>query len=321
MPEDQDLASDESSPWTTLDSREVYDNAWIRVREDRVLRPDGAPGIYGVVHFKNKAVGVVPVDSDGSIWLVGQYRYPLSQYSWEIPEGGCPEGESPEACALRELVEETGLVAGKLEPMVYMHLSNSVSDEWGVVYRATELTAGPSQPDGSERIEVRRVPFEQALAMVERGEITDSMSVAGILREAVLRVTDGRIARTHTISILPTPLAIVRLDTDASIPVWASGPALFSMTRTSEELSLIVHDAVVPAECAASRGWMALKVEGALDLSETGILAALATTLADAKVPIFAISTYDTDYILVRSVDRAVAIEALTRRGHTVRGD
>ena len=100
-----------SNPWTTLGSRPVYENPWIKVREDQVLRPDGQPGIYGVVEFKNRAVGVLPVEDDGAVWLVGQYRYPLQAYSWEIPEGGCPEGETPEETARRELQEETGLTA------------------------------------------------------------------------------------------------------------------------------------------------------------------------------------------------------------------
>ena len=107
--------SEPSNPWKTLSSRLVYENPWIRVREDQVLRPDGQPGIYGVVEFKNRAVGVLPVEDDGSVWLVGQYRYPLSLYSWEIPEGGSPASESTEETALRELREETGLTAGRLE--------------------------------------------------------------------------------------------------------------------------------------------------------------------------------------------------------------
>src|SRR5262249_18280017 len=105
---------DRSNPWTTLSSRPIYENPWIRLREDQVLRPDGKRGIYGVVHFKNHAVGVLPVDEQGRVWLVGQHRYPLDAYSWEIPEGGCPESETPEATALRELREETGLDAGRL---------------------------------------------------------------------------------------------------------------------------------------------------------------------------------------------------------------
>ncbi len=183
--------SDRSNPWTVLSSRLVYENPWIRLREDQVLRPDGKPGIYGVVHFKNRAVGVLPVDDRGRVWLVGQHRYPLDAYSWEIPEGGCPESETPEATALRELREETGLIAARLELVATAHLSNSVSDEVAYIYRATELTEGPDDPEGCERIDVRRVEWTEAWSMLRRGEITDSMSVIALLEEAVRRL-EGR---------------------------------------------------------------------------------------------------------------------------------
>ena len=176
-----------ANPWTTLSSEPVYENPWIAVREDRVVRPDGKPGIYGVVHFKNKAVGVLPVDAEGRVWLVGQHRYPLDLYSWEIPEGGGHGDEAPEETARRELREETGLVAGRLELIATSHLSNSVSDESAYIYRGTELSAGPSAPDGNERIEVKLVAWDDAWAMLRRGEITDSMSVIAILHEAVRR--------------------------------------------------------------------------------------------------------------------------------------
>jgi 8-oxo-dGTP pyrophosphatase MutT (NUDIX family) len=184
-PEDR---AHEANPWKTLSSRAVYENPWIDVREDRVIRPDGLPGIYGVVHFKNRAVGVLPVDRDGAIWLVGQHRYPLDAYSWEIPEGGCPETESPEETARRELREETGLVAGRLELVATSHLSNSVSDELGYVFRATELVEGSDEQEGTERIAVRRVPWEEAWRMYKSGQITDSLSVIAILDEAVRRL-------------------------------------------------------------------------------------------------------------------------------------
>jgi 8-oxo-dGTP pyrophosphatase MutT (NUDIX family) len=183
-----------SNPWTTLSRRPVYDNPWISVREDQVIRPDGQPGIYGVVHFKNAAVGVLPVDGQGGLWLVGQYRYTLGRYSWEIPEGGGPPGEPPEETALRELREETGLTSGRLELIATAHLSNSVSDEVAYIYRATELQAGPSSPEGSERLEVRRVEWTEAWSMLKEGEITDSMSVIALLHEAVRRC-DGKSGR------------------------------------------------------------------------------------------------------------------------------
>lgn len=181
----------EKGPWTTRASRAVYENPWIAVREDQVTRPDGQPGIYGVVHFKNKAVGVLPVEDDGRVWLVGQYRYPLESYSWEIPEGGCPEGEDLLECARRELREETGLIASKYELISIAHLSNSVSDEEAVIYRATGLLHGPSEPEGCERLLARRVPFAEAWDMLQRFEITDSMSVIALLHEAVRRRTKG----------------------------------------------------------------------------------------------------------------------------------
>ncbi len=183
---------DHANPWTTLGTRQIYENPWIAVREDRVLRPDGQPGIYGVVHFKNKAVGVLPVDADGHVWLVGQYRYPLDAYSWEIPEGGGPEDESPEETALRELREETGLIAGRLEFLGHSHLSNSVTDEVAYLFRATELTLGTSEPEGTERLQVRRFDWPTAWNMLMNGRITDSMSQIALLHEAVRRASGDR---------------------------------------------------------------------------------------------------------------------------------
>ena len=187
-PEDVEPLVDRSNPWHTIARRFVYENPWIRVREDQVLRPDGLPGIYGVVEFKNRAVGVLPVDHDGSIWLVGQYRYPLQAYSWEIPEGGSPASESAEATAIRELREETGLTAGRIELVMTTHLSNSVSDELGYLFRATELTHGALDPEGTERITVRRFEWELAWRMLNSGAITDSLSVMALLHEAIRRL-------------------------------------------------------------------------------------------------------------------------------------
>jgi 8-oxo-dGTP pyrophosphatase MutT (NUDIX family) len=183
---------DRSNPWRTLSTRSLYDNPWIHVREDQVIRPDGLPGIYGVVHFKNRAVGVLPVDRQGRVWLVGQHRYPLDAYSWEIPEGGSPDSETPEATALRELREETGLIAGQIELVATSHLSNAVSDELGYVFRATDLTEGPDEPEGCERIEARCFEWDEAWAMLRRGEITDSLTVIALLHEAVRRLEQGR---------------------------------------------------------------------------------------------------------------------------------
>lgn len=310
----------EPNPWITRDRRLVYENPWIRVHEDNVVRPDGKPGIYGVVHFKNKAVGVLAVESDGGVWLVGQHRYPLNQYSWEIPEGGCPEGELPETCAQRELAEETGLIAGSLEPLVTAHLSNSVSDEWGIVYRATQLTRGPSRPDGCERLQVRLVPFEQALEMVEAGEITDSLSVIALLHEGLQRQRRMRATtpRSMALTLLTASFAIVRLSPGAPFPEWAAESAMLSLTRTPDELSLVVEMSRVPAGEMADRGWKAFRIEGVLDLNEPGILASLSGTLAASGIPLFAISTYNTDYILVREADLTRANDSLRAAGHHV---
>ena len=174
------------NPWQKLSSREVYENPWIRLREDAVVRPDSEEGIYGVVHFKNVAIGILAVEGD-FIYLVGQYRYTLEQYSWEIPEGGCPEGEDYLTAARRELAEETGLRAEKWEQMGEAHLSNSVSDEHAVWFMATGLTQGEREPEGTEQLVVRRVPFAQALRMALTGEITDALSLLAIMHYQISR--------------------------------------------------------------------------------------------------------------------------------------
>lgn len=179
------------NPWTRLARRVAYENAWITVWHDDVLRPDGKPGVYGVVHYRNRAVGVVALDEHDRVLLVGQYRYTLDLYSWEVPEGGAAPDEEPLSAAKRELLEETGCSAAHWEELLRAHLSNSVSDEEAIVYLARGLTEGTADPEGTERLQVRRVPFAEALGLVERGEITDAMSVMGLQRVALMR---GRMA-------------------------------------------------------------------------------------------------------------------------------
>lgn len=176
-----------ANPWTVLSSEARYDNAWIRLRHDEVLTPAGTPGIYGTVHFKNKALGIIPIDAEGHTWLVGQYRYPLGAYSWEIPMGGGPLGEDPLAAAQRELLEETGLTAARWQLLGRIHTSNSVTDEEGFIFWAEELTPGPAAPEETELLALRRLPLIEALDMVMRGDITDSLSVFGLLKLARLQ--------------------------------------------------------------------------------------------------------------------------------------
>jgi 8-oxo-dGTP pyrophosphatase MutT (NUDIX family) len=165
----------------------AYENPWIEILHDDVIRPDGQPGIYGVVHFRNRAIGVVPLDSDGRVLLVGQFRYTLDHYSWEIPEGGGPLDEEPEAAARRELVEETGFSGGHWRELCRAELSNSVTDEITILFVATDLEAGPASPEGTEQLQLRWVPFEETLAMIGRGEITDAMTILALQAVALER--------------------------------------------------------------------------------------------------------------------------------------
>jgi 8-oxo-dGTP pyrophosphatase MutT (NUDIX family) len=176
----------DQNPWTTLSSETRYDNNWITVTEHRVLNPAESPAIYGEVHFKNIAIGILPIDENGFIWLVGQYRYPLKAYSWEIPEGGGKITEPPLETAKRELKEETGLEAAHWEQILEMHLSNSVTDERALVFLAMNLTEGASSPEETEVLSLRKVSLADAQRMVDRAEITDAISVAAILKAVIL---------------------------------------------------------------------------------------------------------------------------------------
>ena len=170
------------NPWQTRGSREIYVNPWIRVREDHVVRADGQDGIYGVVEFQSYALGIVPLADNGDTFLVGQWRYPLGLYSWEIPEGGGALSVPLLDSAKRELAEETGLTAALWTDLGPFHLSNSVTDETGQVFLAQDLTLGDAWPEGDEVLRVRRLPLTEAYAMAMDGRITDGVSIIGLAR-------------------------------------------------------------------------------------------------------------------------------------------
>ena len=175
-------------PWRRLSRTVAYENPWVTVYHDEVARPDGQPGIYGVVHFANTAVGVLAIDAEDRVALVGQHRYTLDTSSWELPEGGSPAGEDPLDGAKRELLEEAGVRARHWRLLGRYHLSNSVSDEEAFMFLATGLELGEASLDGTEAdLTVRWVPFAEVMSMVDRGEITDAMSVLALQKVAIDR--------------------------------------------------------------------------------------------------------------------------------------
>ena len=176
----------EDNPWKITSQKEIYDNPWINLTEYQVINPSGNPGIYGKIHFKNIAIGILPLDDEMNTYLVGQYRFALGQYSWEMPEGGGPLGIDPIESAKRELLEETGLKAGNWSELVRIHLSNSVSDELSIIYLARGLAQFEAEPEDTEQLIVKKLPFETVYQMVCDGEITDSMTVAAVLRLKLL---------------------------------------------------------------------------------------------------------------------------------------
>lgn len=178
-------------PWRRRNRRLAYENDWIQVHHDEVTRPNGEPGIYGVVHFRNRAVGIVAIDDADRVVLVGQHRYTLDRYSWEIAEGGVEGDEDLIDGARRELREETGCDATSWREIGAFDMSNSITDETGMLYLATGLTDGDAAPDATEDLIVRRVPFDEVMSMLDRGEITDVMSQLALERVARLRLAEG----------------------------------------------------------------------------------------------------------------------------------
>ncbi len=168
--------------WLTHGVRRVYENPWIEVDEHRVTTPGGSPGIYGVVSFRSIAIGIVPVDWEGRTTLVGQYRYPLDAYSWEIPEGGGRPDVSPQESAARELAEETGLRAARWHEFLRLHTSNSVTNELGILYLAWDLSEGSAAPEDTEELAIRRLPLAEAIDLAMAGEVTDAMSLAALFK-------------------------------------------------------------------------------------------------------------------------------------------
>lgn len=182
----------ERGPWKTLSEKEVYSTPWISVSHHEVIDPGGAKGIYGVVHFKNLALGVVPLDEELNTWIVGQYRYPTRSYSWEIPEGGGDRRVPPLESAQRELREEAGIVAARWTEVLRMDLSNSASDEHAIIYVAQGLTFHEPEPDSNEELALRKLPFAELYGMVQRGEVLDSLTVAAVLKVQLL-LLEGRL--------------------------------------------------------------------------------------------------------------------------------
>lgn len=180
---------EDSNPWVVKSVTRTFENPWFVIDTHDVVHPHGAEGVYTVVRPRRLAVGVLPIDADGFVHLVGQWRFPLKRYSWEMPEGGAEEGEDAVACAHRELEEEAGVVAGQLTPILEIDLSNSVTDEAAVLFLATDLRPGVAKPDPTEVFKRRRAPFLEVLDKVASGYIRDSLTVAAVLRAHHMAVT------------------------------------------------------------------------------------------------------------------------------------
>ena len=178
------------NPWKKISGKTIYDNPWITLDEDQVINPGGGNSVYGKVHFKNFAVGIIPLDENNNTWLVGQWRYSLNEYSWEIPMGGGPIGIDLLESAQRELKEETGLTAQNWELLLKMHTSNSVTDEVGYAFVAKGLQQGETEFEETEDLEIKKLPFSKAVEMVMNGQITDSLSMIAILKLARLNNLD-----------------------------------------------------------------------------------------------------------------------------------
>jgi ADP-ribose pyrophosphatase len=180
------MSATEKNPWKTTKSDLVYDTPWIGVKRHEVINPAGNPGVYSTIHFKNKAIGVIPLDESNNTWIVGQFRYPLGQYSWEIPEGGGHPDIPYQESAARELLEETGIIAQQYELLLSMDLSNSVSDEEAIVFVARGLSFTEAEPEETEVLQVKKIPFDTLFDLVMKGEIRDAITVAAVMKLKLL---------------------------------------------------------------------------------------------------------------------------------------
>lgn len=186
------MIDEKKNPWEIRDEKKVYSNPWIDVTEFNVLNPSGGNGIYGVVQFHNYAIGILPLDEENNTWLVGQYRFPLNQYSWEIPEGGGKKNIPLLESAKRELLEETGIEANEWIPLIETHLSNSATDEFGIIYIAKGLSFTKSSPEATEELQLKKLPFDEVYNMVMNGKITDGLTMLAVMK-AKLMMTEGEI--------------------------------------------------------------------------------------------------------------------------------
>ncbi len=173
-----------NGPWKIRGRTIIHDSPWLRLTDHQVVQPDGRDGVYGVVQFKNLAIGILPIDAAGNVVLVGQHRFALGEYSWELPEGGGALDQPPLETAMRELREETGLVAGHYQPLCFYYPSNSVTNERAYGFVAWDLTEGEPQPDPTELFERRKIPFRDALELVISGEIADGFTMTMMLMAA-----------------------------------------------------------------------------------------------------------------------------------------
>ena len=178
--------------WKKLSSKVIFDNPWMTVLEDHVVNPGGGENQYGHIHFKNRAIAILPLDDGDNTWLVGQQRYTLDEYSWELPMGGGPLDEDPLEAAKRELKEETGLTANEWRQVMTLHTSNSITDEIGYVFIAKDLRQGDTAFEETEDLLVKKLPLEDAIAMAMDGRITDAISVAALLHVSAIRAASSR---------------------------------------------------------------------------------------------------------------------------------